>query len=365
VGLGELWLASTQTGPGNYASDISEPDLGRNLAEIFAEAADEGEEGLLPLLGKQPMKTLRENPHRGKTEAWHVRKAEGRAGFAAGPRTEKQRAELKDLITGPGLSARVQDWPPEVRDLFGLIEPVEAGEVYMVPAGTLHTMFAIGEDSTLIIDEIQQGYGESLLPTLSKILLVQDSLLSVQVHPTDRTVRDMAEGKKRVDQDLESNPTVRLYDFGRRPGEYPELGFELTDPSAGLRRVEPVEVEVEDGATLGVLVACPFFVKIRLSLPPGTQLPWQPKLGSYRVIHCLAGNAQLRADQGRCGIQKGETVLVPAALEDDLQVLSEEGCELFDDAVPSLPKLRDYLSRAGAGEEELKGLFDPPRALEE
>lgn len=364
VGLGELWLASSQTGPGNYASQITEPSVDGGLAEVLARAAEEGEGALLPLLGEEPLRTLRENPHRGKTEAWYVRRADGRAGFAAGPRTEEQRRELRELITGPGLSARIQDWPPEVKKLFGLIEPVQEGAVYLVPAGTLHTMFAIGEDSSLIIDEIQQGYGESWLPTLSKILLVQGSLLSVQVHPTDQTVREVAEGTRQVDQDLQSNPTVRLYDFGRRPGEYPELGFELTDTSAGLRRVEPVDVELGQGAELRVLVACPFFVKSRLKLDVGTQIDWQPTFGSYRVIHCLVGDVELLAQDASCSLQRGETVLVPAALEEGLRARTQNGCELFDDAVPSVPGLRDFLSRAGAEQEELAALLDPPRALE-
>lgn len=363
VGLGELWLASAQTGPGNYASEIAEPEIDADMAEVLLAASEKGGEDLRRILGEQPIQTLNENPHRGKTEAWHVRCAEGRAGFAAGPRTAEQCRELEELITGPGLSPNIEEWPPEVRELFGLIEPVQSGEVYQVPAGTLHTMFAIGDDSRLIIDEIQQGYGASRLPTLSKILMVQGSLLSVQVHPSDETMRQVAEGEKQIDQDLESNPTVRVYDFGRRPGEYPELGFELTDPSAGLKRVTPVDVQLDEGVELRVMVVCEYFVKIRLKMSAGKRMKWQPRFGSYRVIHCIAGDATLASGSQRCQLNRGETVFVPGALEEHLEVETTEGCELFDDAVPCVMGLRDFLLRHGATEDELESLFNPPRAL--
>ncbi|MCK4300713.1 MAG: hypothetical protein KAX80_14320, partial [Planctomycetes bacterium] len=229
MGLGEFWLASAQTGPGNYSNVVVEPALRKTLAELLQQASAEGRDAIEPLLGARVLSHLKDNPHRGKTEAWHIRAAEGRTGVAAGPRSGEDAAHLERIIRTQGLEPNIEAWSDEVRRLFGLIEPLRGGEVFLAPAGTLHTMFAVGPDSALIIDEVQQGYGESLLPTLSKILLVQDDLLSVQVHPGDETVADAAQGRLEIKQDLQANPTVRVYDFGRRPGEYPELGFELTD----------------------------------------------------------------------------------------------------------------------------------------
>jgi len=364
VGLGELWLASAQTGPGNYASQVVEPKLGKDLAALLSEAASKGDDDLGALIGPRALALLTETPHRGKTEAWHVRRAVGRAGFAAGPRTAAQKDALRKLLTGPGLGADIEEWPDDVRDLFGLIEPVHAGEVYLVPAGTLHTMFAIGRDSYLVIDEIQQGYGRSLLPTLSKVLMVQDSLLSVQVHPSDETVRRAAGGEWKVGQDLESNPTVRIYDFGRRPGEAPQLGFELTDVAAGLRRVSPLDVEIA-GGTWQVLVACKQFVKSLVNLDTGARVPWAPVHGSYRVIHCTGGEAELTAGDARCGLAAGETAFVPGALEGNLRVQAIRACELFDDAVPDIAALRSFLIGSGAPGAGVDALLTPPRAFRE
>jgi len=394
-GTGELWLASAQTGEGNYSNVIVDPaagprrpgcgqvgdqptgprrpgseaqpeaagDQGGTLAELLVRTADQGDDALRDLIGPGPLSMLRANPLRGKTEAWIVREAVGHTGVAAGPRTPEQKRALRDLITGPGLTADVASWPAEVRDLFGLIEPLRGGEAFLVPAGTLHTMFAVGPQSRLIIDEIQQGYGAALLPTLTKILLVQDSLLSVQVHPDDETVRRAASGEWKIEQDLEANPTVRLYDFGRRPGEYPELGFELTDPAAGLRRVPPIELPLDGGARMTILAACTYFMKRRYDLPPGSEVGVGPELGSYRVLHARAGEAVLCAAGRTLTLRAGETVLIPAAEERTLLIAARDNCCLYEDSVPQLDELRAFLAARGASEGETRALLDPPRAI--
>jgi hypothetical protein len=225
-------------------------------------------------------------------------------------------------------------------------------------------MFAVG-DGRLLIDEIQQGYGTSRLPTLTKILAVEGSLLSVQVHPGDETVRRVAEGEMSVEQDLEANPTVRITDFGRRPGEYPQLGFELVRLEAGLRRVTPVEVSLPGGGELAVLVACPSFVKARLRLPAGGRAPLRPSYGAYRVLHCLDGRARIKSAGAGQSLARGETAFVPGRLESGLAVSTESGCTLFDDAVPDLDVLRGYLADAGASPGAIDALLNPPRATGE
>lgn len=364
VGLGELWLASAQTGEGNYASNISNASVDEDLNQLLSRVAESGDEELESVLGERSLRVFQENPHRGKTEAWLVREAKGRAGFAGGPRTEAQCEELESLLTGPGLSADIESWSDSVRELFGLIEPVKPGEIYMVPAGTLHTMFAIGPESHLIVDEIQQGYGTSWLPTLSKILMVQDSLLSVQVHPSDSTVEAVATGQKTIDQDLEDNPTVRVYDFGRRPGEYPDLGFELTDPQAGLRRVGSVSVSTGGNIQQEIEVACEYFAKRKWTLGAGTETDLSPVSDSYHVIHCTRGSADLYAQEQKMTISRGETVFIPAAIEKDVRMEAQEDSKLFDDFVPDLKTVEGYLLNNGATEENVKNLMCPPRALE-
>lgn len=363
MGVGEFWLASAQTGPGNYSNVVVEPALRKTLAELLQEASAEGRDAIEPLLGARVLSHLKDNPHRGKTEAWHIRAAEGRTGVAAGPRSGEDAAHLERIIRTQSLEPNVEAWSDEVRRLFGLIEPLRGGEVFLAPAGALHTMFAIGPDSALIIDEVQQGYGESLLPTLSKILLVQDDLLSVQVHPDDATVAAAAEGRMEVDQDLQANPTVRVYDFGRRPGEYPELGFRLVDPEAGLRRVEPVSVEAGGGQLVEVIVADPHFVKSHISLSAAGACDLGPRYGSYRVLHCLEGAAELSAGSRVIDIRRGDTVFVPACLEDEARIRTEAGCAFFDDAFPDVTVLTAFLGRHGVAAGRIESLLSPPRAV--
>jgi len=363
VGVGELWLASAQTGPGNHASRIVEPQLELTLVELLGKAAAEGDAALRRLIGERGLGALRQTPHRGKTEAWVVREVSGRAGFASGPRTAQQRDRLKALVLSGGIGPDVERWDAELRELFGIVEPVRAGDVFLVPCGTLHTMFALGEDARLVIDEIQQGYGTSLLPTLSKILLVQDSILSVQVHPCDETVQRAAAGELDLGRDLEANPTVRVTDFGRRPGEEPELGFELTRLDAGLRRVTPLEAPLDGGGRLAVLVACRCFVRKRLSLPAGGEADLRPEHGSYRVLHCLRGAAVLSAGARERAIAAGETAFVPAELEAAVRVAARAECELLDDAVADMDALADFMVEKGVSQEQVQTLLAPPRAI--
>ncbi|KPK62054.1 MAG: hypothetical protein AMK73_06875 [Planctomycetes bacterium SM23_32] len=360
VGLGEIWLASAQTGPGNYSNTVADPALRRTLAELLAEA----DGALDELLGARVCAHLDGNPHRGKTEAWYIRATEGRTGVAAGPRTEEAAGRLQHIIRTEGLPPDVERWSDDVRRLFGLVEPLKGGEVFLAPAGTLHTMFAVGPESRLIIDEIQQGYGESRLPTLTKILAVQNDLLSVQVHPGDATVAAAASGEMEVDQDLQANPTVRIYDFGRRPGEHPELGFRLVDPGGGLRRVAPVAVELEEGRTIEVMVADPHFTKNRFTLKSGATGGLGLIYGSYRIMHCLKGEAELSAASRAMPVRRGDTVFVPACLEEELRITAATDCAYFDDAFPDVAVLSKFLGTHGVSASRIESLLAPPRALE-
>lgn len=363
VGIGELWLASAQTGPGNCASPIAEPNLGKTLAELLDEAAAQGDDTLAEWLGAEAVRVLRDNPHRGKTEAWYIRATEGRTGLASGPRTQQQLAELKRMVKCRQIGPDIAHWPQPVRDLMGLVEPLKAGQVFLVPCGTMHTIFAIGRDSRLIIDELQQGYGESKLPTLSKILMVQDNLLSIQVHPCDSTVSAAAARHIEIEQDLATNPTVRISDFGRRPGERPDLGFSLVNLEAGVRRVPTVTVEPSDGVSLEVLVADSHLARSRVRMQGGRIFALSPTYRCYHVLHCRSGAVRLNAGRASLLLSPGETAFVPGALEESLALEAVEDCELFDDSLPQLPALRNFLTSAGAEAARVEELFSPPTVL--
>jgi len=117
---------------------------------------------------------------RGKTEMWHILRAENGAKIAAGPRAEITRAALENAAG-----------KPEIVDLLNWI-PVKAGDTYFIPAGTIH---ALG--GGLALCEIQQL----------------------------------------------SDVTYRLYDYGRRPDLHIEHSLNVAHlkPCEGKR--EPVELE--------------------------------------------------------------------------------------------------------------------------
>lgn len=362
VGIGEFWLASAQEGEGNWSNTITHPALGTTLAGLLRGARDTGEAELEKLVGAHARRSMLDHPHRGKTEAWQVRVAEGRTGMVSGPRTAERKDRLQRWIQEGTLGPQVEQWPPHVRETLGVIDSLSPGDVFLVPCGTLHTMFAIGRDSRLVIDELQQGYGESLLPTLSKILMVQDSVLSVQVHPCDDFVAAAASGSVDVGQDLQLNPTVRVYDFGRGRNEQPDLGFRLTDVSAGLRKVPTVRVEPAGGVTTEFLVANPHFLRTRIGLRQGTEWAPEPRCGGFLVLHCTEGRIGLRARASSMSLTPGETAFVPAALEDDLSLAGEKDSVVLADAYPDLDVVREYLTSRGTAEAEVDALFDPPRA---
>ena len=362
LGVGEFWLASAQVGEGNYSNPIANDEAG-NLADLLKQVEADGEEGMKELLGDQALSTLRSIPHRGKTEAWYVREARGRAGFVCGPRTERQKSRLKRMVEGQQIPPRLGDWSEEMQELMGVLEPLSAGECYLVPCGTLHTMFALGGDGRLVIDELQEGYGEGSLPTLTKTLMVQDDILSLQVHPCDETVARMVSGELSIEQDLQLDPTVRVYDFGRGRNERPDLGFRFTDPDAGVRRCSPVTTELPGGGTLTVLVVEKHLAKSRVDLPDGAECSPTPATGSYRVINCLSGEVALSGPENELVLERGETALVPGCVEDRVTIEARGEASVLDDCVPDGEIFRRFLSSRNVAAEAINTLFDPPRAV--
>ena len=362
LGIGEFWLASAQTGEGNYSNPLTD-DAAADLAGLLEQADGEGDEAMETLLGGHGLKALRSIAHRGKTEAWYVRQARGRAGFVCGPRTSGQKDRLKQMVEDQAIPPRLGDWSVETQELMGVLEPVSAGECYLVPCGTLHTMFALGDEGRLVIDELQEGYGESRLPTLTKTLMVQDDILSLQVHPCDETVARMASGELSIEQDLQLDPTVRVYDFGRGRNERPELGFRLTQPDAGVRKCSPVQTELSDGVRLTVLVVEDHLAKCRVDLAPGASCSPTPATGSYRVLNCLSGEVALAGPENELILRRGETALVPGCAEKDVSIEARRNSSVLDDCVPDPKLFREFLSTRGVSGEEVDALFDPPRAV--
>lgn len=362
VGIGEIWIASAQDGPGNVSNRIpAEKHI--TLAHVLMQADPaNGQERAIEILGAKAVEAIENTPLRGKTEAWYIRKVVGRVGVVGGPQSAEGMAWLKARLSRGAIAPNPGEWPEEMRKAFGVIEPVKEGDAFLVKPGTIHTMFGIDEGSYMIIDEIQQGYGDGPLPTLSKILLVENSILSLQLHPSDDEVAQNQKSQDLDVQDLATNPTVRLYDFERDRETDFELGLKLARPGHGLSRPETVTFKLPGGAVVAVMVVDEHFVKERVTIPEKGEYTPTPRQDSYRILHCAAGDFTVHTDRGDCAVKHGQTVLLCANAESST-VTTMRGTVIIHDFYPDLGSYVDFLkARGDALDGNLDKLLNPPPA---
>ncbi len=169
---------------------------------------------------------------RGKTEAWYILDARPGARIVSG-------------VRGPIEIDRLQDQ---------LVEAVvQPGEVYFVPAGTIH---AIGEG--ILLYEIQQA----------------------------------------------SDVTWRLYDWGRPREIHVEAALTSAHPEQLVTRINPLSVDAERD----ILVACRHFALERW-LVHGRQMVQEIR-DAFRVMTVLDGEVVI----GNTRIKQGATAVLPADL---------------------------------------------------
>jgi mannose-6-phosphate isomerase len=196
----------------------------------------------------------------GKTEAWYILDAGPDSALVYG---------LAHPLTPEQLRERSADGSIE-GDLAYL--PVAAGDVVLVPAGTIH---AIG--AGIVLYEIQQT----------------------------------------------SSTTYRLYDWNRRgpDGKSRELHLEKAAQVADLApqprgRQVPRDLGIEDGVQRQELVRCPYFVLEQATLDG--PLRCRPAGASFLGLTCVQGSVTLSSptrawpDESLC---PGGSSLLPAALE--------------------------------------------------
>ena len=174
--VGELWIASGLKSLKDKANRVSNAPAGTTIADIVAKDPD----GFLGAGSLPPAESC------GKTEAWYVRDVKGDVRTITGLREGIGKKEFIKLIK-EGYFDEFHSFEELENEVF-TIHRFERGAFYVMLPGTLHTIYAPGKESHIVIDEIQQGFGDNALPILSKILFVSNSELSVQVHPSDSDV---------------------------------------------------------------------------------------------------------------------------------------------------------------------------------
>ena len=179
----------------------------------------------------------------GKTEMWVIVECEEGAGLYLG---------LKKAVGRDEFSRAIEEG--RVEELLSFV-PVKPGEVYFIPAGTLH---AIG--GGVLLYEIQQN----------------------------------------------SDLTYRVYDYNRRDasGKLRELHVEAAMKVADLVPYESTKISGDDPALIG---DCEYF-KTRIYKEKFTNKAFFVDESSYLAITALSGEGELDGQK----IQKGDTFFIPA-----------------------------------------------------
>ena len=198
----------------------------------------------------------------GKTEFWYILAAEPDARIVHGFKAATTRAEVQQAIKHVTLDRLLHE------------EPVQAGDVIFVPAGTVH---AIG--SGVLLYELQEY----------------------------------------------SDVTYRMYDYGRLTVEgklrelHIERSLDVTHYDASRRiKMQPVVVVDEPNYTDRCLVACRYFVTRELRFKQSGTIHGTTH-GSCIILSSLGGDTQVYYGdelESHESLARGQTMVLPAALGD-------------------------------------------------
>ncbi|WP_095172693.1 MULTISPECIES: type I phosphomannose isomerase catalytic subunit [Blautia] len=202
----------------------------------------------------------REHEHQnGKTEMWYVIDAEDGANLIYGFRHRVTEQILRNAVETGTLEKQLQK------------VPVHRGDVFYVPAGTVH-----GIGAGILIAEIQES----------------------------------------------SNVTYRVYDYNRidKSGKRRELHFDkavqvMDMKVASEAKQKPRMIKHYPGCSRELLSRCKYFETERIQVTKG--FSFSVKEESFQVLMCLDGYGQIEtmdADRKPVRFCKGETLFLPAGL---------------------------------------------------
>ncbi len=269
---------------GDLVAELGEPLLGTQTLEIFgprfpllAKFIDAQDKLSVQVHPEDAYARLHEGDKLGKTEAWYILHADPGAAIIHGLRRAVTRDEVRQAIAEVTLEALLH------------AEPVQAGDVVFVPAGTVH---AIG--AGIVLYELQEY----------------------------------------------SDVTYRLYDYGRLTAEgkqrelHVEKALDVMDYApTPTHKVQPVVLhDLADRAQHRCLVACRYFVLEELAFR-GT-LTAATSRASCQIVSLLDGACTLSAGADEpLALGKGDTVVLPAALGS--YHLAGDHCRLLRSYVPT------------------------------
>jgi mannose-6-phosphate isomerase len=269
---GESWELSTVEG------DVSVIANGELKGKLLTEVIDEGPSEILgtevyerfgkqfPLLFKyldaredlsiqvHPNDALAKKRHHsfGKTEMWYIMQAD----------------EGSEIIVGFKEDSNAQEFLEKLKNktVLSLLDSVEVkeGDVFFLETGTVH---AIG--AGLLVAEIQQT----------------------------------------------SDITYRVYDFDRidAQGNTRELHVDLALEAINYNKVDTRKQYLEEENQSNAIVNCPYFTTNLLPLTDTTTIT---KTGnSFTVYMCIDGAFEIEYNMDLYQYQKGDTVLIPAAMD--------------------------------------------------
>lgn len=189
----------------------------------------------------------------GKTEMWYVMQADEGARIVVGFKEKSSKEEyLKTL---------------ENKTLLSILKevPVKKGDIFFLETGTIH---AIG--AGIVIAEIQQT----------------------------------------------SDITYRVYDWDRvdADGKSRELHIELALDAINYNTTETKKEYSQNLNQSNEMVNCPYFITNYFPLDGNVEV--KKKIDSFKVYMCMEGTFELSHDSGKSEYKKGDTILIPAAMDD-------------------------------------------------
>ncbi|WP_298817765.1 type I phosphomannose isomerase catalytic subunit [Chloroflexus sp.] len=220
----------------------------------------------------------------GKTEAWYILAAEPGATVTLGTRATIERDRLATAIADG-----------TVEELLAQ-QPVRAGDLIFVPAGTIHAI-----NAGIMLFEIQQ----------------------------------------------KSDLTYRIYDYNRRDARTGQPRTLHIDQALAVSRLEPATTAQVPPLTLDeqrqLLIACSSFALERWQVKGRVAATTDP--GSLEILTVIAGAAQLAWQDETLELRRGAAVLLPATLG-AYEVIATEATMLRS----YVPDLASLIATIGAGD---------------